>query len=506
MRRTHPSRYYARHTSSAINPPWGRLPLQVKGMRPRAEQQTGQRTSAAPQVVAHAWKRPPTPLARLPAQRRGPPRPGGGDTWTTHAWRSDAKRPRDQAEQAAARDLGQWIPRLTAGEQLALAVSIRSLLTSRSRHLAEGTRTMADITFGHRTGHTPPASMDHPSQWHYVATRLMAHMGAYNPDEMNGLRWQWHQRAALRIRAIMQEHNIWDIPGSPGYQGHASGHWRPRSKDVPMPPRQASRRNSPERPRGLPPGMGSPSGAYRSPLQPFAPQRGPGSPHTSGMQGATPEQSQETRNPGSSRRRSRTPPPAARRVVFHDGMDRDHGGPCEPHAQRTSSTIDPRRRSKRPRTEQAHIPTIVTTVERERQAALQAGPRRAADGASSSSAASLPGSAADPLSGGSHATDTQPREPAADPRPAQETGGQPPPQPWNRQGTEGTSQQRGRDASGPRADTEMTETSSPQASADPKPAATNCSVYGVRSTRLGDTLAPPHGTLPRLASRWTRTG
>ena len=51
----------------------------------------------------------------------------------------------------------------------------------------------------------------------------MAHMGAYSPDEMNGLHWQWHQRAALRICATMQEHNIFHIPGSPGYQGHASG-------------------------------------------------------------------------------------------------------------------------------------------------------------------------------------------------------------------------------------------------------------------------------------------
>ena len=51
---------------------------------------------------------------------------------------------------------------------------------------------MADITPGHRTGHTPPAIMDHPRQRHYVVTRLMAHMGAYSPDEMNGLHWEWH--------------------------------------------------------------------------------------------------------------------------------------------------------------------------------------------------------------------------------------------------------------------------------------------------------------------------
>ena len=108
-------------------------------------------------------------------------------------------------------------------------------------------------------------------------------------------------------------------------------------------------------------------------------------------------------------------------------MDRDRGGPCDPHAQRTSSTTDPRRRSKRPRTELTHIPTILTPVERERQAALHADPCRAAGGASSLSAASLPGSAANPLSGGPHATDTPPREPAANPRPAQGVGGQAPP-------------------------------------------------------------------------------
>ena len=235
MRKTHPSRYHARHTSSAITPPWGapgRLSLRVKGMWPRAEQRTGPRTSAALQEVARVETG--TNTAREPT---GPP-PGTAPPWGrghldyAHL-EGDASRSSDQAEQAAARDLGLWIPRLTTGEQLTLAVRIGWLLTSRSRHLAEGTRTMADITFGHRMGHTPPATMDHPGQWHYVASRVMAHMGAYNPDEMNGLHWQWHQRAALRIPAIMQEHNIWDIPGSPGYQGHASGHRRPRSQDVP---------------------------------------------------------------------------------------------------------------------------------------------------------------------------------------------------------------------------------------------------------------------------------
>ena len=172
--------------------------------------------------------------------------------------------------------------------------------------------------------------------------------------------------------------------------------------------------------------MRSPSGTYRSPLRPFAPRRGPGSPHTTGMQGGTLEQRQETRNPSCSRRRSRTPPPAARRVVFDEDTDRGHRSPSDLNAQRASSTIDPRRRSKWPCTERAHIPTIPTPAERERQAALHTGPRRAADGASSSSATSLPGSAAGPLPGGQHATDTRPREPAADQRFAQGVGDDPP--------------------------------------------------------------------------------
>ena len=441
----------------------------------------------------------------------------------------DASHPRVQAEQAAAQDLGLWINRLNAEEQLALAVCIRWLLILRSHHLPNGTRIMADITFGHRAGHTPPATMSHPSQWHNVATRLMAHMGAYSLDEMNRLHWQWHQRAAVRNRAAMQQHAIWDIPGSPGYQGHTSGHRRLRSQDFPEPPRQAARRNSPECPLGPLPGMGSPSGTYRTPLQLFAPRSGPGSPQTSGGQGSTPKQRQDTRNPSSSRRRSCTPPPAARRVVFDEDAVRDHGG--DPCARRTSCTTDPRCRSKRPRTEQAHIRTILTPTECERLVALHTGPHWAADGASSSSATSLPGSAADPLPGGQHAADTQPRRPAADQRPAQGPGGQPPQQPPpragrddtgpghghrppdqpgrsttgfptqaatqpNRQGAEGASQQRDHDASRPGADAEMTETSDPQESGDPLPATTTCSTPQPRQPSTGYVPGGHPGTNP----------
>ena len=92
-RKTHPSRRHNRHTSSAITPPWGRLPLRIRGMRPRAVRRTGQRASAAPQERVRACKRPPTPLASLSARRQGPPRPGGGGTWTKHAWRATPTAP-----------------------------------------------------------------------------------------------------------------------------------------------------------------------------------------------------------------------------------------------------------------------------------------------------------------------------------------------------------------------------------------------------------------------------
>ena len=121
-------------------------------------------------------------------------------------------------------------------------------------------------------------------------------------------------------------------------------------------------------------------------------------------------------------------------------MDRGHGGPNDPPAQQTSSAADPRRRSKRPRTERAYIPTIPTPAERVRQAALHTGPHQATVGASSSSAASLLNSAAGLLPGGPNAADTQPRGPAADQRPEQGVGGQTPQSP---------PPQAGRDRNGP---------------------------------------------------------
>ena len=82
-----PSRCHDKRTCSATTPPWGRLPLRARSRRPRAARRTGLRTSATPRVRARAWKRPSTPRVSLSPHRWGPPRPGGGDTWTMHAWR-----------------------------------------------------------------------------------------------------------------------------------------------------------------------------------------------------------------------------------------------------------------------------------------------------------------------------------------------------------------------------------------------------------------------------------
>ena len=140
--------------------------------------------------------------------------------WATPAWgrrhldyvrsEGDARRPNTHAEQAAAQDLDLWITRIKTGERLALGICIGWLLTS--RHLRDGTCTMADVAFCHwAAAHTHHTTMEHPSQLHYVSTRLMAQMGTYSPAEMNRLHWQWHQRRALRVPAAMQRHNIWSI-------------------------------------------------------------------------------------------------------------------------------------------------------------------------------------------------------------------------------------------------------------------------------------------------------
>ena len=102
---------------------------------------------------------------------------------TTLSWRrghldyarseGNARHPSAHAEHAAAQDLELGIDRLNTGERLALAVSIRWLLTSRLRHLEEGTCTMADNTFRHRAEHAPPCY--HGPSWPVALRGHLAH-------------------------------------------------------------------------------------------------------------------------------------------------------------------------------------------------------------------------------------------------------------------------------------------------------------------------------------------
>ena len=96
-------------------------------------------------------------------------------------------------------------------------------------HIRNGTRTMADVIFNHRKlQQPPPHTIKHPSQWLYVAIRLMAHMGAYTPDDRNQLLWRWYDRAALRIREPLIRHNIWTHdPASPGAAQPRQSHGAP---------------------------------------------------------------------------------------------------------------------------------------------------------------------------------------------------------------------------------------------------------------------------------------
>ena len=154
-----------------------------------------------------------TNTASEPAEQQPGTTPSWGPGHLDHALsEGDARHPSAHAEQAAAQNLDLWINRITTGEQLALGVLIRWLLTSSSGHLEEGTCAMGDVALGHRAEpHAPPTPMDHPGQWHYVANLLMAHMGTHSLGEMNRLHWRWHQRAALCIGTAIQRHNIWAI-------------------------------------------------------------------------------------------------------------------------------------------------------------------------------------------------------------------------------------------------------------------------------------------------------
>ena len=85
----------------------------------------------------------------------------------------DACHPRAEAEHAPARDLDPLITQRTDGEQLTLGTSTQ-LLLQQQEYMKNETSTVADVIFGlvrRRTPRSPPpTTMEHPSQWHYLAT------------------------------------------------------------------------------------------------------------------------------------------------------------------------------------------------------------------------------------------------------------------------------------------------------------------------------------------------
>ena len=111
----------------------------------------------------------------------------------------DAQRHSAETERAAALDLDLWLPRTSDMEQLTLQVRTRWLLID-VHQIKNGTGITADVIFDNReVGHSPLPTTEQPSQWRYVATRLMAYMGAYTPGNLDRLHWRWRHRAALRI-------------------------------------------------------------------------------------------------------------------------------------------------------------------------------------------------------------------------------------------------------------------------------------------------------------------
>ena len=426
-----------------------------------------------------------------------------------------ASRPSDHAEQAAAKASGMWIHRLTTGEQLALAVSIRWLLTLRDRHLGEGTRTMADLIFGHRTGHTPSATMADPDQWHYVATQLMAHMGAYHPDEMNRVHWQWHQRAALRIRAAMQSHNIWDIPGSPGYQGHASGRRRPRSLTCRSPPgRQRAvtpqSANGGHQPEWVPPLARTEAPSDRSRRRGAQAVLRPGGCKAARRSSARRQGPLAAPASGAARRLPRHGESSATRIRT-EAMEVAPNSTPNGHHLPPTSDAGPRGPAPNGRTSPP-FPRQSSASDRQRSVLVPTGQQT-----------ERPAHPPPP---------SQPREPAADQRPAQGVGGQPPQHPPppqagrddigrghghrspdkpgpcstgfptssatrpSHQGAEDAPQQLEHDASGPGADAEMTGTSGPQESDDPLPTAASFLMPPQQEPSMGYVPGEHPGTTP----------
>ena len=260
---------------------------------------------------------------------------------------------------------------------------------------------MADVIFNHREGpHSPLSTLEHLSEWQYVATRLMAHMGAYTPDNLDRLHWRWHHGAALRIREALIRHNIWTIrtprPQGPPTPDSTTGHQCQRSPTTQGPPRQTAHTSGSQSPQRRPSDVAPPCSPQQSPLRPFThPQPDHGDQRApDGENGQhsprTPPTPQGSRKLTGTQRQSRTPPSAARRVTFradaNNAQDKLGGRQC----RQMSAEAEPGRRTKRPRRIERKSPQILPPTERARLAALNVHDGTAETAVSSPSTAASP--------------------------------------------------------------------------------------------------------------------
>ena len=162
----------------------------------------------------------------------------------------------------------------------------------------------------------------------------MAHMTAYTPDDLNRLHRRWH--GLLHSGRHAQTRHLGNpYPQSPGASCPGQGHRAPTPTvfNGPGTP-ETSTTTLPSRHRpGVPADVSSPYSPQQSPLRPFAhPQTDRGSPNTprKGTAWHAPWTLGPHQGAGGStgaQRRSRTPSPAAPRVVFHNDGDGDRSTP-----------------------------------------------------------------------------------------------------------------------------------------------------------------------------------
>ena len=191
------------HPTAAGDEHAGGRPVELASQHPRAQDAPhhGIWTPAAAGSITGPIERMPPRVAQ----------PVGQESLDYAQQEGDAQRPSAEADRAAALDLDLWLPLTSDVEQLSLQVRTRWILMD-IHHIMHGTRTMAEVIFEHhKRQHSPPPAMEHPSQWQYVATGLMAQMGAYTPGSLDRPDLRRHHRAALRIREALLRQNILTI-------------------------------------------------------------------------------------------------------------------------------------------------------------------------------------------------------------------------------------------------------------------------------------------------------